>query len=256
MQLAVTPVACGPEYEVLSTPTDDKGNTGAGGTAQAQGGSAGEEGGTVGSGGTTTSGGESGETSTGGITTGGSTGGSGIAGAGASGGFAGASCGGHADCPELQTCEFSVCAPCADSAIDCSQPCPAQQIRVATIRNGCAICECAPPSECTKDGDCAMGEICYRGAQCEDGCGDSLECCFGNHCGVPGCSGPPPSCSLAGCEGGNVCQPTCIEATCFCNGMVWLCSDTGMGTGGSSGTGAGGTGAIGGNDCQGQCVAP
>ncbi len=249
----MSPLACGPEYEVLST-VEDQGKAGSGATAgrDAEGGTAGinaeggaSEGAVAGAGGLIT-GGETFET-------GGATGGSGM---GASGGFLAVVCSRHSDCPSQQICASGSCTPCMGSAMDCSQPCPAQQVRVATIRNGCAVCECAPPSECSKDADCAMGEVCYRGAQCEDDCGDDLDCCFGNHCGVPGCPLPIPSCNLAGCEGGNVCEPSCSESTCFCNGMVWLCSDTGEGIGGTSGTGAGGTGAIGGNDCQGQCVAP
>jgi hypothetical protein len=255
LSLAFVPVGCGPEYEVLTTPSDD-GALGAGGISLGVGGGSGgtEEGGTTASGGVSTGGGiSSGGT---GISGTGMGAGAGIGGEGASGGET-TSCMRHLDCPAQQTCQGGFCSPCADSVIDCSLPCPAQQLRVAIIRNGCAICECAPQSDCTSDAQCAPGEVCYQGAQCDDGC-EGLDCCYGNHCGLPGCSGPPPSCTLSGCEGGGVCQPSCIESSCTCNGMTWLCSDTGMGTatGGSSGAGEGGFGAIGGNDCQGQCVPP
>ena len=66
LSLALAPVGCGPEYEVLSTPEDDKAY-GSGGTGQGTGGSTGGSA-------------EGGKTSTGGVSTGGitSTGGTGM----------------------------------------------------------------------------------------------------------------------------------------------------------------------------------
>jgi hypothetical protein len=242
-QLAFAPAACGPEYEVLTSPAAPA-PAGAAGVGRAGAGSGAGQGGNAGTGGLP-EGGESGDSQA----TGGGpeeSGGS----QGVAGGAGKISCARHLDCPEFQTCHGGLCTPCSTSALDCSQPCPAEQRRVAVIRNGCAICECAPASECRSDSECEAGEVCYRGAQCEEGC-ESLDCCYGNRCGISGCSGPPPSCSVSGCEGGAVCEPSCMEASCSCDGMNWSCTERSRGAGGS-----GGTGAIGGNECPSLCVPP
>lgn len=158
------------------------------------------------------------------------TGGTGIATGGSSlGGTTGtSSCAVHADCPYESLCTRGGCAPCADVSCD-GVVCPFAFVPTLVGRNGCVICECVPPSECTHDDDCQLWEICYPGAQCQEGCTEPT-CCFGNRCGQPGCpSLVEVSCVVAGCYDGGKCLSECEHVECECNGASWQCSSPGGG---------------------------
>jgi hypothetical protein len=141
----------------------------------------------------------------------------------APGGIGGA-CAGHESCPPGAICQGGICAPCPGEP-SCPAACPFAFSPILVDRNGCAICECAPRSECRSDADCHPAQICYAGVQCEDGCSEP-ECCFGNLCSAPGC--PPAelgaSCAVAGCHAGGQCLSNCARAACECRGGSWDCS--------------------------------
>jgi hypothetical protein len=108
----------------------------------------------------------------------------------------------------------------------CTTPCANGFQPLRLVRNGCAICECVPPSECSSNADCQNGDICYAGAQCEEGCSDAT-CCFGNQCSRPGCGGDLPTLCLAfGCSNGDSCLAACDATSCECDGVGWVCEST------------------------------
>jgi hypothetical protein len=115
---------------------------------------------------------------------------------------------------------------CPAAPASCTGPCAYGFQPLLLARNGCAICECVPPSECSSNADCQSGEICYAGAQCEDGCSEP-SCCFGNHCSQPGCAGSrPPLCLAFGCSDGESCLAACDATSCECDGAGWACEST------------------------------
>ena len=115
---------------------------------------------------------------------------------------------------------------CPTEPVSCPGPCEHGFQPQLLGRNGCAVCECVPPSECTGSADCPSDQICYAGAQCEDACSDPT-CCFGNHCSRPGCgSSRPPLCLAFGCSDGESCLAACDATSCECDGAVWTCEST------------------------------
>lgn len=132
----------------------------------------------------------------------------------------------HAECALGSVCEGNKCVPCdASAASKCPQECPWSWKAQPLKRNGCAQCECAPPSACQADTDCGTGLRCYRGQLCQQDCTE-LGCCFGNFCSQPGCEDPPSlSCSLVGCAEG-ICtgDATCDPSPCKCDGKTFECA--------------------------------
>jgi hypothetical protein len=186
---------------------------GSAGTVQPVGGSSGNA---LPIGGATTVGG----TTSAGEGTGGPEGGS------SSGGEAAGVCSEHANCPASYRCSDYQCVACEPTPPECTSVCANGFSPQVLSRNGCQVCECVPPSECTMDGDCAGTELCYAGAQCEEGC-TTPDCCFGNQCSPAGCAGSAaPSCLVVGCQGGGECLAACDRVSCECNGQAWDCAES------------------------------
>jgi len=135
----------------------------------------------------------------------------------------------HSECPADSFCAAGGCRKCAE-APPCPASCNWKWKPVRLERNGCAVCECAPPNECVRDEDCPDGLVCYAGRQCADGCVEP-GCCHGNLCSLPGCD-PPQSadCAYVGCKDG-VCSgdPSCALTGCKCAPGAtdeWSCPNT------------------------------
>jgi hypothetical protein len=246
--LVLEQLGCSPEYSLLETEklgggsgsgglsgdgaagsgtggvSDSMGGTGAGGLTS--GGGAGGTGfGGVqsvgGSGGTNSGGANSAGTSSGGIEAGGGVGNAG--GFGGSSAGSGGSCTAHEQCGVERWCSGQTCMSCPAAPASCDGPCAHGFQPVSVNRNGCTVCECAPPSECTTNADCQNDEICYAGQHCRDGCAEP-SCCFGNQCAAAGCGAPPGSCLEFGCRGGTECLAACDATSCECNGGTWSCA--------------------------------
>lgn len=150
-------------------------------------------------------------------------GGASASGAAAAGGAVRA-CTAHRDCDAGSVCSSNTCQACAPSS-GCAAACSNGFSSAVVARNGCAVCECVPPSDCRSSQDCPTGEICYAGAQCQDGCA-TPDCCFGNRCAAPGCAAAAGlNCSAVGCAEGGLCFSACPAVSCVCDGSSWRCAD-------------------------------
>ena len=116
-------------------------------------------------------------------------------------------------------------AGCGGAATSCTGPCAHGFQPVSVARKGCAVCECAPPSECSSNADCQNGEVCYAGQHCADGCSDP-SCCFGNQCSPVGCAPNANNCLELGCASGGECLAACDSTSCECDGARWICANT------------------------------
>ena len=227
-------LGCSPKYELLRT----LGESEAGASFSAAGGQA--VGGTIGVGATDAGGSTAASRSgSGGSDSGGySSGGTGYGGGG-SGGYVshggvssaggnglGEACTTHGQCAFGTVCGDYSCQACPAEPASCPGPCAYGFQPLLIVRNGCGLCECVPPSQCTGNADCQNGETCYAGTQCQDGCSDPT-CCFGNHCSQPGCEGTrPPLCLAFGCSNGGSCLAACDATSCACDGAGWICENT------------------------------
>jgi len=218
-------LGCSPQYELLQTSEDG----GLAGSAAVAGGSSGSQavGGAMGLGstdlgGTTAvAGSDSGGIDSGGFTSGGS----GYVGGGGGNGL-GEACSSHGQCGLGTVCSNYRCQACPAPPANCPGPCQHGFQPLLLTRNGCAICECVPNSDCADSADCENDETCYAGAQCEDGCSEA-SCCFGNRCSRPGCaSSRPPLCLAFGCSDGESCLAACDATSCECDGAGWVCEST------------------------------
>jgi hypothetical protein len=206
--LLLAPLGCSPQYELLRT-MEEGGAGGSPGGAASGSQSLGMSAGGADFGGTSSDGGrDSGGTASGGT----ESGSSGGYASGGTGYVVGGGSGGSGGCPV---------APAS-----CPGPCQHGFQSRLMSRNGCAVCECVPSSDCSSSADCQNDEVCYAGAQCEDGCTDPA-CCFGNRCSQPGCGvGRPPSCLAFGCSDGELCLAACDATSCECDGTGWTCENT------------------------------
>ena len=139
---------------------------------------------------------------------------------------AAAACKRHSDCAFGSVCAKYQCVTCERAnATSCPASCPWKFSAQPFKRNGCALCECAPPNVCTSDLDCAAGLRCYRGQQCQDQCTD-LACCFGNFCSPPGCEDPPVlGCDIVGCADGTCSGDAACVNQCKCDGKAFECAN-------------------------------
>ena len=225
----LAPLGCSPKYELLRTSLEGTEVAGGATSTGSASGAPGVDGtrspGATGVGGSSASGGDY----SGGYTSGGT----GYAGGG-SGGYGGyglgEACSLSGQCAFGTLCSDYRCQACPAAPADCLGPCEHGFQPLLLTRNGCAICECVPPSECRSDADCQNGETCYGGAQCEDACSGPA-CCFGNRCSRPGCEGSRPNLCLAfGCSSGESCLAACDATSCECDGAGWVCENTTGGT--------------------------
>lgn len=142
-------------------------------------------------------------------------------------GACGDACTSDAQCASgSEWCEGGRCVECDNSGLVCFLACDDGWSTYQ--RNGCSPCECAPPSACDSNDDCAAGH-CYAGTFCWEGCaaGDPA-CCRGNQCGAPGCTTPSPAgCRTSGCPRGQRCDTMmgCESSSCACGGGDWACTD-------------------------------
>jgi hypothetical protein len=143
------------------------------------------------------------------------------------GGFDG--CSSDGEClAGVEWCESGFCVPCDNTGSACDLTCT--QGWSLYERNGCQPCDCAPPNDCTVDGQCPSSGPgagkCYAGNHCWDWCpaGDP-SCCFGNQCSMAGCPDPNlAGCMKTGCEPGQQCLNSgCNPTECTCNGTSWEC---------------------------------
>ncbi len=161
-------------------------------------------------------------------------------------GTAGGVCQVDADCDDSAVCVDHRCVSCSHASEDCFI-CPLGLEPITFSRNLCEACECVARGECgDSTTECAVGEVCYAGNFCEDGC-SGPSCCSRNRCGPPGCAGQPLPCVLGGCPGNAPCLHSCLEPVCECEGDQWRCFDAAVNSAGAGG----GAGA---NDCQGVCA--
>jgi hypothetical protein len=127
--------------------------------------------------------------------------------------------------PGAAICTAGHCTPCP-STINC-QACPQGWQRLE--RNGCATCDCAPPSQCnpgptvpgTTNG-CVLPEVCYPGKRCTPGCAPGDDCCA-NTCSAPGCPGPAPVGCFMPCVNMPCMQCAAESCECMPNGS-WFCT--------------------------------
>jgi hypothetical protein len=118
----------------------------------------------------------------------------------------------ESDCNLKSWCLGNHCEPCP-LAVECP-PCPAPFVQF--VRNGCATCECGPPSNCEA---CSGAEVCRAAQYCVDGCVGEV-CCV-QRCSVPLCSTPNPEGCSTDC-GTTSCGP-CVARNCQCAGGTWVC---------------------------------
>jgi hypothetical protein len=122
-------------------------------------------------------------------------------------------------------CNGTVCEPCPNPT--CGTQCPIGWVHLQ--RNGCATCDCAPPSTCTAGptttGGC-VGAVCYRGGDCATGCNAATAGCCSDQCAAAGCPEPIPVGCLAPCSAaqtGAGCT-TCATDHCTCTAGAWKCT--------------------------------
>jgi hypothetical protein len=132
-------------------------------------------------------------------------------------------CTGDLDCPRGESlCDGEQCAACPDPRA-CA-PCAMGTTQL--VRNGCATCECGPPSECepADNTGCDPGDMlrCYPGQRCLAGCQPGESGCCINACALPGCASPAPLGCDTPCPIELGCQ-SCQAAACRCDGMAWTC---------------------------------
>ncbi len=113
-------------------------------------------------------------------------------------------------------CAEGACVACPGEAL-CA-PCPEGWERLS--RNGCATCQCAPPSECGPTAECEVG-TCYPGASCADGCDAEHEGCCANVCAEEGCASPAPLGCVTACTDGS--EGWCATSFCACAAGAWVC---------------------------------
>ncbi len=127
-----------------------------------------------------------------------------------------------AECPRGQAwCDATTCAACTDPAMCAACPPGTEPV----LRNGCATCTCAPPSQCDASDPlaCDAMESCYRGQVCATGCAPGeLDCCA-NVCAAPGCAEPAPLGCRMDCPQALGCT-SCMASACTCNAGVWSCT--------------------------------
>jgi hypothetical protein len=140
------------------------------------------------------------------------------------------------DCEPGFVCSDGQCVACNDIPhLACA--CPPGWTQKPMLERGCPVCGCFPPKGCSSDLECPAGEICYAGAACDFEClalgappgalPGSLECCFGNLCGMPGCPPPRLDCLVVGCQRPqDSCQSSCANPVCTCDRRGWLCDPT------------------------------
>lgn len=116
-------------------------------------------------------------------------------------------------------CDGTRCRPCPDTAT--CPACPEGWARLE--RNGCATCDCAPPSECVVPDGCEAPQVCYVGSVCARGCDDPLRCCA-NVCAAadPPCARPAPLGCEMRCPAELGCA-SCAAAACACEAGTWRC---------------------------------
>jgi hypothetical protein len=126
-----------------------------------------------------------------------------------------------AECRSGQLCDDAGrCAACPLETPDACPACPATFTRIS--RNGCATCDCLPPTECRSPAQCAAGEACVASPACAPRCPDAPTTCCASVCTATRCPGPPP----LGCD---VPCPTlmpcdrCVAVTCDCVDARWEC---------------------------------
>lgn len=150
----------------------------------------------------------------------------------------GAPCAADGECANGLVCEARVCAACTVAVSRCDVKCVPTEVPVASDRNGCAVCTCAPPPECSIDGDCRLAQRCLSGkcfacALVDDGC--TAPCPPGqkrfptkrNACAVCECARPDECRGDADCGGtgmtcfaGANCDDGCDGSPACCHGNV------------------------------------
>ncbi len=126
------------------------------------------------------------------------------------------------NCPSGEAwCTGSTCTACPPP--DMCPPCPMGTVPI--VRNGCPTCTCAPASECIDPASCdaPVGEQCYRGQVCSDGCAPGDAGCCANVCAAPGCSEPAPQGCRMDCLMDPNC-PQCMATDCVCTNGLWSCT--------------------------------
>jgi len=121
------------------------------------------------------------------------------------------------DCGPARLCIAGACGACPVVS-DCTVPESGLEL---LTRNGCEVCQVAPPTECRSDADCAVG-TCRRGAICAKGC-DRLDCCA-NVCSSGDCAEPVPYGCLAECIDPPAFLPECRTVSCSCVNNRWRCA--------------------------------
>ena len=133
-------------------------------------------------------------------------------------------CDSHSACPHGFLCLGGQCVTCEMASSACDRECGLGFTTEPFFRNGCAVCECVPPTECFEDDDCPPEQKCYEGVHCEDDC-EGPWCCRGNRCAEPGCDSLITlGCAVAGCAGGLDCVADCPPTQCECIADDWICS--------------------------------
>jgi hypothetical protein len=140
------------------------------------------------------------------------------------------------DCAPSWVCVSNVCVPCSAAISACDVKCDPALIPLAVDRNGCTVCTCGPPPECTNNTACKIGERCV-GLKCyacglvDDGC--TIACPPGQtryltkRNGCPVCECAPTSECLkdsdckdpgAVCLPGLSCEDSCGSTPSCCHG--------------------------------------
>jgi hypothetical protein len=111
---------------------------------------------------------------------------------------------------------------------DVCAPCPPRWVRLT--RNGCATCQCGPPSQCDHPmepcmdgGSAGRPGICYPGESCAAGCDPWQPGCCSNACSQEGCAMPAPLGCLTECPPDVACG-ACAADSCECDGARWMCA--------------------------------
>jgi hypothetical protein len=131
------------------------------------------------------------------------------------------------DCPTATSiCNGTTCEACPP--VDTCAACPTGWTRLT--RNGCQVCDCAPPATCTSGASsisansCPGAEMCYRGEDCTSGCATNELGCCSDQCAAAGCTGPIPVGCLASCTAAQPGCTTCAATSCTCESGQWNCT--------------------------------